>query len=137
MSGTKFSYWNVFPNEEKCSKYMPASFEILYYDEDYDVQALSKKKYHHILKKENSLKNTDLEAQNCKKKTFYLDLQENVHKGCNESFCDLTDHVCEKISTENFAFDSSMEVDTYDAALTIGEQSYSTNIWKAPHDGKS
>ena len=88
-SDTKFTYWNVFPNEEKCSKYMyylstegtvPASFENFYYDEDYDAQTLSKQKYRHILKKENSLKTTDLEVQNCEKKTFYLNPRDNPHR---------------------------------------------------------
>ena len=133
--GTKFTYWNVFPNEEKCSKYMyylstegkvQASFENLYYDKDYDAQTLSKQKYRHILKKENSLKTTDLEAQNCEKKTFYSDPQENVHEDCTKKFCDLTDDVCEKTSSENFVFDLSTVVGTYDAALTVEEQSYST-----------
>ena len=106
---------------------VPASFENLYYDEDYDAQALSQKKYRHISKKENSLKNTDLENQNCKKKPFYSDPRENVHGKCTEIFCSLTDHVCEKPSNENFdLFDSNTEVGTYDATFTVEEKSYST-----------
>ena len=72
---------------------VPASFENLYYDKDYDAQTLSKQKYRHILKKENSLKTTDLEVQNCEKKTFYLNSRENVHEDCTKNFCDLTDEI--------------------------------------------
>ena len=105
---------------------VPTSFENLYYDEYYDLQTLSKHKYRNIVEEKISYKNTDPETQNCEKKPINSDPQENVHERCTDNFCDLTDHVCEKPSTEIFVFDSSTEVGTYDAALTGEEQSYSS-----------
>ena len=62
--------------------------------------------------------------KNCDTRQFYSDPRDILYEKGTDNFCDLMGHKCEKPSTENFVFESSMAVSTYDAVLIVEERSY-------------
>ena len=134
-NGSKYLYWNVFPDEEKYSRFVyylstvgevPTSFKNLYYDFSYDENEYGQYEDKGNNNNKNSLEIIDLNSDDRGFLDFYSHSRKNERENPTREFLDVRDFSRDDSSTGPLRFDFATGDRTYKTAFAATRQSRST-----------
>ena len=141
--GEKYTYWNVFPDEDKQSRYSyylstignsNLEFENMYYDIDYELGENLHNNIDDVLKNKNSDENMAPDSENVTEQNFIQDSRNEVHEYSTEHYFHTYKNVHENSRTGPLSCVSSTGDPTYNTAIAAGTQCHNM---RAPLDLES
>ena len=129
--GEKYTYWNVFPEEDKQSRFSyylstignsNLEFENMYYEIDYDLGENLHYNTNEGLRNKNSDQNMASDSKNVTEENFIQNSRNKVRKCSTEEYFDVRTDVHENSSTGPLSCVSGTANPTYDTAFAAETQ---------------
>ena len=129
--GEKYTYWNVFPEEDKQSRFCyylstignsNLEYENMYYEIDYDLGEDLRYNTNEGIKNKNSDQNMASDSENMTEENFIQDSRTKVRKCSTEEYFDVRADVHENSSTGPLSCVSGTANPTYDTVFTAETQ---------------